>query len=47
MIHNIEREEPVGKRWPLGSFSDLPPTRLSANGNIGLECSKHDEIRVR
>ena len=30
-------EEQVTKRWLLGLFWDLPPTSLSANGNVGSE----------
>ena len=32
-------EEQVTKRWHLGLFLDLPPMRLSANGNVGTDFS--------
>ena len=32
---NMEMEEQFTKRCHLGLFWDLPPMRLSANGNVG------------
>ena len=34
---NMEMEEQFTKGCHLGLFLDLPPTRLSANGNVGSD----------